>query len=164
LRYIENVENSTSFKLTRPIQFVLKSINEYQTEYRKFTSNMKTSSGVAYYLFIYCRELCNFISKYVPERELFKFQLREYPRWFKEQGIVTFWLETYKIVSKEFVANALKLEDVKTISSDVSSDSGISITSVIVAEHLLTVSFRTIPTKIISKFLFKPRQHGTVTR
>jgi hypothetical protein len=101
---------------------------------------MKSSSSVAYFLFIYCRELVNFLSKYVPERELFKLQLGNYPFWFKEQGIVTFWLETYKIVSNEYVVNALKLEDVKAISKEANPNTGISITSVIVAKHLLTVS------------------------
>lgn len=117
---------------------MLKCLSDYQMEYRSFTPNMKFSSRVSSHLFIYCRDLCTCMSKYIPDREKFKFQLSQYPEWFKEQQIVAFWLETYKIVAKEYVINALKSEDVKEISNG--NNVSISMTSVLVAEHLLTVS------------------------
>ena len=106
-------------------------------EYRAFTANMKYSSKVSTNLYLNCRELCNKLSKYIKDREKFKFQLNYYPEWFKELNIVSFWLETFKIVSKEFVLEALKMEDVKEISNG--DNPGITMTSVLVAEHLIQV-------------------------
>ena len=106
-------------------------------EYRTFTANMKYSSHVSTNLFLNCRELCNFFTNYIKDREKFKFQLINYPTWFKELHIVSFWLETFKIASKEFVINALKKEDVKEISNG--DNPGITMTSVLVADHLIRV-------------------------
>jgi hypothetical protein len=126
-----------SNQLVGPIKFVLRSLSDYQMEYRSFTTNMRNSSKVSTVLFFNCRELCSNLSKFINGREKFKFQLIQYPEWFKELCIVSFWLETFKIVSKEFVLNALKMEDVKEISNG--DNPGITMTSVLVAEHLIVV-------------------------
>jgi hypothetical protein len=115
-------------------------------EYRSFTANMKYSSHVSTNLYLNCRELCKKLSKYIDDREKFKFQLSQYPEWFKELHIVSFWLETFKIVSKEFVQKALKMEDVKEISNG--DNPGITMTSVLVSQHLIRVLF-------LFKMLFK---------
>lgn len=103
--------------------------------YRHFKSNMNTSSRVSYYLYINCRKITENLATHVSERESFKLKLNQYPIWFKETGIVTFWLETYKIVAKNFIENALRLEDTQEINSHAS----ISITSVLICDHLITV-------------------------
>ena len=97
---------------------------------------MNKSSRVSYELFINCRKINNNLAKYVHERESFKLKLNDYPSWFKKQGIVTFWLETYKIVSKNFVENAVQLEDAK----EINEHNPKSNTSTLKSEQLITVT------------------------
>jgi hypothetical protein len=124
---------NSKIKISGPVQFVLKSLNQYQLTYRSFLSNMKQSSRVSYYLFANCKELVNNLIKYVAERELFKLKIIQYHVWFKENGIITFWFDTYSIVAREYIKNALEVNDMKEISN------GISMTSAIVSDHLIMV-------------------------
>ena len=94
---------------------------------------MKLSSRVSYLLYVYCKDIVNKLIKYVPSRELFKLKLNDFASWFKNRGIITFWLETYRIVSKEYVQKALHLEDSEEFSN------GLSMTSVLVSDHFMTV-------------------------
>lgn len=96
---------------------------------------MNKSSRLSYDLYLNCRRLNKNLSKFVPDRESFKLKSNNYILWFKEKGIVAFWLDTYKIVSKNFVENAIRLEDTK----EINDKNPISITSIIISEHFLTV-------------------------
>lgn len=96
---------------------------------------MNKSSRLSYDLYINCRKLNKNLSKFVPDRESFKLKSNHYTLWFKEKGIVSFWLDTYKIVSKNFVENAIRLEDTK----EINEKNPISITSIIISDHFLTV-------------------------
>ncbi|CAF0822073.1 unnamed protein product [Brachionus calyciflorus] len=135
INFTKLVSISISISLSGPVQFVLKCLNEYQSVYREFKSNMNTSSRVSYDLYLNCRKINTNLSNFVPERESFKLKLNNYNLWFKEKGIVMFWLETYKIVSKNFIEKAVLLEDTK----EISEDNPVSMTSILIADHLITM-------------------------